>query len=545
MDISDLRESITEARNVIIYGSHFPYKPKEYVTKKEPQDDKGVLNALLEYMHESCTYIFAETKLEFFGPIRPEKPESISLPPLRGLDSRLGFINVWKKMLNYHCLLTTYDKLHNIIFHNQRLEGYGLSRHINNCGLDYSRKENNFRLYATDQNEYIINDGEKNCNYGVVGSDKASNEGRNSYPNSFNTLTQLFDKYNNYSYISNQITISESNGKPTKCSIPISMLPLLNNLRGQGNLLKNILKLYDSRQNITANMKKFHLSVKELEESIERTQDYFTRMDILYYKYQLEKTFHLDFAYCLTKNIEKLSKRLKRPLNDDSFIDFVSSSINLPNVFSRHLLIQMAFDCCTEYHDFNSSFLIRQVLNPDSIASFDRRINKVTNSFDMLSQWQNRYRDFINYMVEFALPMYESYFFVSLYDYYAAPEDSAAQTALKLYDILNVYLSSDEVFNSITTDYLVNESIDACSKVISVGTGTKDNTAKLSRKDFILPDYSNFSVNENIFRKVILSTYNHLPEPTPVLISQEYFNNNFKRMKQNFINSCTAELLSN
>ena len=538
---------ITEARNILIYGANISYHSKKY--QSSLQNDEPVLEQILEHMHESCKEILGEGGVKFFGNEKTNIPRGVSLPPIGELGTLHGYHNVWKKMINDHCILATFDKLHHMIFHIISIKPYQLARHINYLGFNYAYDHDYFKISEGSDKPFIFNNDDDYCLYGAVNSVKASNDSYNSYPKSFKTLKKLFDKYPNYQYIGEQISLSKSGDKQEKFTIPLNSVPLLQSLRGNVPLLKNIFRLYDVTQNITpAKITQFIKSVAELQNIITKMpaddiENFMTRSDLIYYKYKLEQTFHFDFIYCLTKNIEALSKRHNLPFNDDTFIEFVSSGMNLPNTFSRHLLLQMAFDCCTDYRDFNSSFLIEKILKPDSMAYFDKRTNKITDSFDTLSQWKNCYRNFINYMVTFAFPIYESYFFVSLYDSFSKPEQSTAQNLLDLYKVLNKHLSESTTFNDVTekTKYLMDKANDVC---FPKKPNAKEEVQKPVQDNFILPDYPNTSIDYDILRKVILSTYNHQSKPMPVLISQEYLNENFRRLSESFIISCTAELLS-
>ena len=553
MNISEFEKQINEARNILIYGVNLKYHSNDYLKQQIGNKTKETIwETLLEDMHESCKVILNDGGLQFFGDtsLKIEEYPNQSLMYLDGLQA---YNLIWDNMINHHCLLATYDKLNSIIFQNVILNSYNMARHINYFGVNFSYNKDFFRITVNNNNSFEFNEDKDCCHRGAADTDQASNDAYNLYPQSFNTIKKILDSHKNYTDIGKQITPSKSGNKITNVEISLSNLPLLQQLRGKGPDLKNIFKLYDGKRKITNNsLLKFIESVAYIKKSpinlpswSNVDSNYMTNADKLYYRYKLEQTFHFDFIYCLTQNIVKLNNNFNLAFSED-FIEFAASSINLPNTFSRHLLIQMAFECCTDYHHFKSSFLYKQLTKPDAIMDYDRRTSKKTDPFETFGQWKTCYINFINYMATLVFPIYESYFFVSFHDHFSRPEKSVGENILYLYETLSNYLSRDDIFNSINGNFLVEESKKVCNRNLN----KKDNSEANSDL-FIFADYINSKKtmdmlqgnSQDIFQSVVLNAYNHLPEQMPMLLSQEYLNNNFGHLNKSFINACITDLL--
>ena len=140
-------------------------------------------------------------------------------------------------------------------------------------------------------------------------------------------------------------------------------------------------------------------------------------------------------------------------------------------------------------------------------------------------------------MSELVFPIYESYFFVMMYDMFSEPEKSPAQNIWKLYLTLNSYLSTEAIYKTISNNYYIEEIMNIYN------VDLKKNAQPLKDADFIVSNYCDKSLDYGTLAKVALSTYNHITEPACSLISRDYLYKNFKRTKECLLNSCTSELL--
>lgn len=575
LSVNNLLHQLNEAKNTLTYTLHLPYQIdpiRSVVELKETYSEK--VEIITKYMHKSCLSLFTSTFIEesniytnsgqyneylrsfeeslhgclsgnwlFFGANRPDSTKQYPPGPLHVLGTS-QYYSILSDMLTHHCLLATYDKLHDIIFQDIKVNCYKISRHFNCWGFNYSKKKEGFTINATSDNQFTFNEGKEKSAHSVVDSNTASNNASNNYPSSFINLKKTLSAYTKYQEISAQIIASEDDktGKCKDITLPLSLLPLLQQLRGRGKELSNIFKLCKGGETLRpSDIKKFIDSVHLLQqEPIKLTSDeseqHMTPVDILYYKYKLEQSFPFDLIYCLTKNITVLDKRLNQNLRDDSaLIDVITSIVNFPNTFSRPFLIQMAFDSCSDFLQLDSSLLTERVESPDTVASINKRSKLKTDSHALIDQWRYCYNNFINYMAEFVFPIYESYFFVMMYDVFSDPKKSAAENILDMYSELGDYLSTHKIFKAINYTSYQEEIMKRDSGGLRKGT--------LKADDFIASNYANTNLQTSTLQKVYLSVYNHLPEPEPPLISREYLYKFFPRTKECLLSSCTAELL--
>lgn len=554
--------SLSEARNTLTYTLHLNYDPdrlKAIINENTSEDPIALMS---KYMHEACLPLFCPTLYtktdylehdglrggdwHFFGSSYPDTSTGQHAPgPLSCLDTS-RYYRVWETMLTHHCLLATYDKLYNIIFHKIPIHGYHLSRLFSCYGFNYVLEDEKFHI-KMQHNEFGVDELEKNTQNGVVDSNTASNYGRNSVPSSFKTIRTMLDRYANYHEIRDTIQLKSENkksGKVIDVSIPMNMIPLFQQMRGRGKEFANIVKLYDSSLHPTPqHIKKFMESVDIIQkEPIKligyETEQHMTPADTLYYQYKLEQTFNFDLVYCISRNIISFDKRFNQRMCDDlTLIDIVTSAVAFPNTISRNLLVQMAFDCCTDSLQLDTSLLVKRVQSPDSVITINKRPKKLTDPHNFFNQWKTCYNNFVNYMTELVFPIYESYFWVMIYDAFSDPQKSTAENILKLYFELNNYLSKETVFKDMSNNFYMKEIMQLHN--FDYGKGQKE----LNASDFIVPNYSDNNIDYSTLAKVALSTYNHIPKSTPTLISRDYLYGLFPRTRECLLNSCTSDLL--
>lgn len=554
-DIKDIVNQINEARNVLTYTFQFSYN-KEVIEQLSQYSDKEKFETLFKHIHTACRPLFCSSfnekntfslnkgleygQWQFFGDeVSDTSQKAYPVGPLRYLDTFHSW-SIWEKILTHHCLLATYDKLHNIIFNNIQFTGYNISRHLGCTGIHYALTHNFLHLEVS-EGEYIVKELDKKCRNAVIDSNTASNYGRNSYPQCFSTLKEYFTKYNTYKDLAKQITLTYTpDNKPFSVTVPGNLLPLLQQLRGRGKNLANIFNLYDGQRVLKqADIDKFHKSVSEIQgEPIkplhgESESSQMTYTDEIYYKHKLEQTFNFNLVNCITKNIQVLDERFNQRFCEDvAFIDSVVAFINFPNTNSRHLLIQMAFDCCSDYLSPDTSSLVQRINTPDVVAIIDKHSTKWTTPYNLFSKWQETCTNFINYMAEIVFPVYESYFFVAIYDLISKPELSPEQTLLTMYLELGNYINTLDLNYESKNDFQAN-----------YNNALFDCSSALSAENVIVPKYPDNSIRSSTFSKVALSTYNHLPEPKPILINRNFLYENFSHSKDCYLTSCIADIL--
>jgi len=262
-------------------------------------------------------------------------------------------------------------------------------------------------------------------------------------------------------------------------------------------------------------------------------------VDTLFYKYKLDQTFYFDLAWCLTRNIQALNDRFNQRFEDSaSFIDIVTGALHLPNTVSRSLLVQMAFDCCSDDRKAGYDFFTSRIIHSDDAMYFDKRRLAITDQHNTLDTWEKRYNRFINYMTSLVFPVYESYFFVMMYDIFSESKQSLTENIYALYEILNDYLSAHS--NEIKQEYYRDE-------IINLHNQKPKSSNDLNVDDFILADYPT-SIDDDksfpsLFSKVVLSIYNHMSDPVPSLINLYYLHKVFGHAEECFLTSYIKDLI--
>lgn len=558
INANNLDSAITEARNVLSYSLHLPLNVASTFAAKSATSTYEKLNILSKAVHEVCSPLFSPDycqdtgnsfNLKFFSFFREETGSALYPQRLLSCFYDQQFNETLKLMISHHCMVATYDKLLNTIFHDISIDAYDMARHFNCYGFNYALKQPQLTI-KTDNNQFSIPAFNTNSHSCAMTSAEASNKGRNNYSPSYRTLYSKLSNLPKFKYLTDGIKFTSKplarneRKVPTSVSIPMSSLPLLHQLRGHGKELSNIVKLYDSSQGIKKQtVTKFMECVSYLQ-NIPKHQK-MMNSDRLYYDYKLEGTFHFNLAYCLTKNIISFDEYFNQHMCEDvRFIELITSIVHFPNTFSRHLFLQFAFDSYTDCIELETSFLTNRLTKPRAAAVFVSRSEKVTSSHDALNNWENRYRDFIDYMCKLVFPVYESCFYVLLYDTFFDPNKSSAENALSMYYALDDYLSSDEIYKGISHDAYVDDII----KTYNSGLPRPDDSKsarpqKVKKEEFISSQYDDSDLDPNTFSKVVLSLYNHISEPTPSLIDRDYLYRTFKNSKFIALSSCIADMI--
>ena len=552
IDMKFLKTRLTESKNVLTYTLHLPYDTKFLHQKiKDPTSEEG-FHDMIRYMHTACSVLFESTLpaytstlqtenlfkglsggFQFFGRQTYDRSDNvIRSAPLSCLDDS-RYSRVWESILTHHCLLATYDKLNDIIFQNFDINMYTLVKTFYYWGFDYAMDHQTFNVTASN-NKFEITWGNKNPK--ACSNDKASSYSYNSYPASFLSLKKMLLDAKQYQSIGDKISFTSKK----KVTIPVNMIPLLQQLRGRTDSLKHIFKLYNNSNIKMADCNNFISHVKFMyDETIKLPNDVFetcmTEIDTLFYRHKLEQTFNFDLAWCLSKNITSFNNRFHQNLEDDiAFIDIITSALNLPNTVSRALLIQMAFDCCSGDRETESDFFTTRLNKPDEILSYNKKAARNTDSHNTFDIWKKRYNNFINYMTKIIFPIYESYFFVMIYDMLSSPEKSYAENVYNLYHVLRKQIKFNA--HKITPEYYRDE-------IINLYNQKPSPQIKLTPDDFIIADYSDTNFPLSTFSKIVLSIYNHIGEPVSSLISLDYFYKIFGRAKECFLTSYIKELI--
>lgn len=585
-NLYSIHHSLFEARQVLRYGMHLSNDPdhtfKDRVTNSIPASD--VVNNAMQQTLQTCSAILDAEKVHFYGSYTVSALASIksgSIPAsLECLNDYRYFPTVWTKILSHHCLLATYDKLHDIIFSGFQLSVGEFIKYFKLCGLDYAL--NNGVIHVIWPQKPCFFD--KKSSSGIVESDTVA-ASTASYQKSFHALNQIFQnlKPSNLASLSTFIRSEDQ-----KIMFSANHLVLLQQIRGRVHELNYIKKIYTSQKGITySDFAKFITSVNAFQQSPIKLTDsdweeivsinasndagstsnhheLLTWSDKIYYKYKLEQVFHFDLINCLSQNIQRLEKRLNTRFDLPSFIDIATSSVALPNVLSRHILIQMSFDSLTKDRDLKNSSLQQIIHEPDILMKYNSHSPKYTDNHIMISEWTNRYIEFINYMVTLVFPVYESYFFITLYDLMLTmnSQHSMCNILMDMFNTLKDHLNTEDVYKEIL--YLKDEVLEKCN----IPSSNSKKESSLTLHDIIVPNYENIlkkmgtknatgrysipklkkifedsGIDINLYQQLVLSIYNHIPDPAPALISEKYLKSKFGDLQKHFVEICVKELL--
>lgn len=130
-------------------------------------------------------------------------------------------------------------------------------------------------------------------------------------------------------------------------------------------------------------------------------------VDELYYNYRTEKLFHYNLANCLIQNIAKLKINNRSYPDGKNDLTTLARMSQLPNVFSRHLYLQFAFEHLYHEVSLKDSFF-------DKL--FDAKIvmSKIDDSPFDIHNWHLYYEKYCLYFSDFIFPIYEWYFLLTL-----------------------------------------------------------------------------------------------------------------------------------
>lgn len=173
-------------------------------------------------------------------------------------------------------------------------------------------------------------------------------------------------------------------------------------------------------------------------------------VDEVYCKYQLEKLFAVDTVDCLYQNISENSDKEKLK----SGLDALGACFLLPNVFSRHYIIQMAFDC--RLHDYRE--LPKYESNSTAAVKMENK-SIPSMTYEKEAIWLDRFSSSINLLYKFIFPVMENHFFLTLWNSVRSVCDSDDQCLEKLFLVLSEYLNHPDILNellSINNSYKMN-----------------------------------------------------------------------------------------
>lgn len=515
-NIASIENTINECRNILQYCFFIKFDQSLFEA-----DSEVAIENILKSTFENCISILNEGDLSFFGNHPEEKTHSGILAELFELWS---FNTIWKKIIYQHCLFATYDKLQCLLFGQFGISFYGLADLYRSDGFDYVLKNKKPKFIPDD----ITSNNDIPSNRQVSGKE-AIGSISNSYKNSIEYLGR--QQLGNLNFLSDLYLDKENNKKSTSKLIKASYIVPTRILVGRGRTLLNVSKLYSSRTAITPSaIEKYMNTAREIiEEPMKGCLDttHMERSDHLYYKYKVEQIFNFNLIDCLARNIDDLQKKHNVSI-DASIIGRLSSCAELPNLFSRHLLLQMAFDSFNPTYKINQSCLHRWLSN--QLQTWGSHLPSSVDTirpYQYLGLWLEQYEEFMRYLSIVAFPVYENYFFVTLYDY--CKKNSSVDlnsTLYKMYGLLSKYLCQKE------TDYSIGALDNYVLKMLN--DSISPSKSEINEEEIIKPTFYIHGIHMEHYFQTVLSVYNNAPTKRPAFLSQKFLKDNFKFIDKKF-----------
>ena len=184
--------------------------------------------------------------------------------------------------------------------------------------------------------------------------------------------------------------------------------------------------------------------------------------DKIYLRYQIEKVFAPSTINCLYQNIIP-TKGEVYDLSDQKSINLLASCLQLPNVFTRQYILQMAINTISKHYGYSfkdSDFFTKKMDSPDSLMVYARTKHNYLNEFYKMDIWATRYRNAMNYLAQILFPVHENYFFCALWNTTknAHPQNTDAQIVIEMYKLLQHYLNNPQNVTELfaTDDVIIN-----------------------------------------------------------------------------------------
>lgn len=549
---------IEEASSIVHYSLLLPKIPISL-----SKNDAGFTESIEQIsttVYQNCSYLLNDFNYNVFG------YKEFDCSDLSLLSMHSGF---WSHVFKQDMILSTFDKLRKIIAESVPVNNYQMTRFSNftssgngydsiHHGFDYltgkgkSTNKNYISLQLSKSKDYLNispNRKEIYLNSKNAHEEEASKTASSQAPNYKRRVDTLLNKLgeagfsltplslqlNSYSKSSSlykmnfleffQYTVSYKSSKNNKYE-PSSILPILGAHNSTSFSTPKYKNYKESMYQLLSNV-----SLEVIDKNIQPRKKAIAHKlllsDKIHLRYQIEKIFSpilIDCMYQNTINARDMvdtkdtikTKDMKHPLENS--LDLIASCVLLPNVFTRHYLLQMCFDTICKHFDYafkDSYFFTRFKESPRAIATYAQ--NEELSSLIKTQMLIEKYYEFINYLGRFLFPLIENYFFCTLWENYsvAYPNATPAEIVLNMYFQIRKYLNTEEIAHRLlnTEDVMLS---------------FKFQKPKLTSDDIIKPDFSTASNNKpdvKLYHECIKAcSTKQLEPPIPDFISLDYFN---------------------
>ena len=281
------------------------------------------------------------------------------------------------------------------------------------------------------------------------------------------------------------------------------------------------------------------INAKEIDkdnvQELSDTTNKLTLSDRIYLRYQIEKIFAPSTINCLYQNIVATRNQVYSLCDQDS-VDFLASCLKLPNVFTRQYILQMAIDTIAKHYDydFGDSDFFSNKKEVSALVTYSHSKTSYSGAYVKLNAWKIRYRNLINYLSQIVFPIFENYFFCSLWDMLKrdTPDATDADNAVKMYALLRDYLNNAENAHDL---------FDTDNKIINSKPALKDFDSKKIIHPILKYEATSF-IDFSLYKQCLIShTLTFKDGFAPDFISLEYLNSLSSRLKEIIQNSYILE----
>lgn len=391
---NDFLQKLSEAQKILEYTLLLP--------KISPCNDTiNPVETSLLYTYQNCHCRLYEKTLDIFGSCINSNSWSFSISTNNSICESLDAIykqNFFASTILSHCLISAYDAIIQCFFNSTHISRYKLCQ--------FEAKGFN-ELYITQQLE-------KNASLFMPKRYNKEYEGHknDSFQNFNNKIKRRFN-YFQKKHIDSIFFLDE---KPILSMSDI--LFLITQLSSKD--LNTFFSLYENENSLKSTnastekqnwyaISNFFKDFPSLESIIDSKNSNINDgilVDKLYLYYKTERFFNIQLANCLFHELKNLEDHYPdcSPSNIASIKETLSLICNFPNIFSRNLYLQYAFDAI---HHKNNLY-----------SCFDKPIDGVFVDNKMvpfsLPMWSLLFRKYCRFFCQYMFPAEEWFFFITL-----------------------------------------------------------------------------------------------------------------------------------
>lgn len=425
-NIEEFKHYSYEARNTLLYSLLIPQ-----IKPIEENQDKWMDCAINQCRTACSSAIFYNENYDFFGvtndDIFPSYISSIFAKTLNeanfnfdGNNNLLSKANdFFQNTIIMHCIMSSYDTVIQLLSAESNITSYALINKIENKGYN--------ELLNLD---IITKDFKCSRSEGI--ETKTFSSKASGFSKKINTHCEIL-KQNNF------VDTFYKNG-----ILKASYSDLFYNLMDTDlRLLKNMMSLYSDSDTYTEKYKdKNWKTSKDFYEFLlpidwrnpEELSYSNSITDKLYLVYKTENFFGLELASCITQNINQLKEYGKLYPDGINEVKIIALMSRLPNVFSRNLYLQFAFEVLWGNIEKKGTFF-KNILRPESVAT-----QEGTSTLN-IHDWLMEYQKFCVFFSDFVFPIYEWYFLLILLD--TVKQKGIQNPLITLQELLSDYIEKN------------------------------------------------------------------------------------------------------